>query len=273
MRRAFVILGLACALLLGVPLQTQAANLPTDGLIPKCDETVYVIQNIGDTEKVISIPADQYDTTDANGVKQYAKENWNVINYTTSEHCGFNSFLELFVNLFNWGLYVLSILALFFFFLGGGTLMLSGGSEERVRVGKAILVNTVIGLVIALSSWVIVNLTVNTLRPEGKKLNGIAVLIGNQPWFRVDSSNSYVTCSLPATYPCKNGGGAVKTVQTQLFNFGCYTNPGSRADEVDGNFGPKTRDAWWKLQDANHVTRTSTLSGAELLTTPCVTDL
>ena len=164
----------------------------------------------------------------------YPKGDWEVVDYTLTSNCGFNEFLELFVNLFNWGLYVLSILALFFFFLGGGTLLLSGGSEERVRAGKAILVNTVIGLIIALSSWVIVNLTMNALLPEGQKVNGIAVLYNNQPWFRIGTSNAYVQCDDPPTSPCKNSN-RVRDVQKQLIASFCYTD--NSASQVDGNFG------------------------------------
>ena len=264
MQRLLVTLFLATTMLFA-PLQTEAANL--NPIVPDCDQTEYRIKQIADPYTEMVIPADLYDTTNESGVKQYAKENWSVINYSTSEHCGFDSFLELFVNLFNWGLYILSVLALFFFFLGGGTLMLSGGSEERVRTGKAILVNTVIGLGIALSSWVIVNLTINTLRPEGEKVNGIAVLFNNQPWFRVDASTAYVVCTDPPTALCKNSS-RVRETQEKLVAGLCYAD--NSAKQVDGNFGPKTLAAWNKWQIANGAAPTNTIDGEGAFTKPCI---
>jgi hypothetical protein len=267
MRRFLVALSIASVLLTVAPLRTYAANLHP--ILPECDQSMYEIQNKSTGVKK-EISAELYDTAGTNGVVLYPKADWAVVNYTTSKACGFDDFLKLFVNLFNWGLYVLSVLALFFFFLGGGTLMLSGGSEERVRTGKAILVNTVIGLAIALSSWVIVNLTINVLRPEGQKMNGIAVLFNNQPWFRVDASNAYVTCTDPPAYPCKSGKSSrVGEVQAKLVEGLCYSD--NTASQVDGGFGPDTRDAWHRWQIANGVSApTDTLEGYEGFSNPCI---
>lgn len=264
MRRFFIALIATSTLFFAMPQHAQAANLDSK-ILPNCDETIYVVQNKSDAS-IKEIKPEQF------GVGDYLKTNWEVVDYKLTTNCGFNDFLQLFVNLFNWGLYVLSILALFFFFLGGGTLLLSGGSEERVRTGKAILVNTVIGLGIALSSWVIVNLTMNALLPEGQRQQAGAALLNNQPWFRIGASTEFEPCADPPQYPCK-GGVAVTSVQTQLFNYACYTNPLSREKEVDGSFGQKTLDAWHWLQEANNVPVTDVLTGAETLTTPCVTDL
>lgn len=259
MRRLFILTIVASALFAIQPIRTHAANLDSK-ILPNCDQTKYIIQSKSGTPAgTKEIPPEQFDTT------TYPKTDWEVVDYTLTSNCGFNEFLQIFVNLFNWGLYVLSILSLFFFFLGGGTLLLSGGNEERVRAGKAILVNTVIGLVIALSSWVIVNLTMNALLPEGQKQKAGAALIGNQPWFRVSGA-----CDNPPTSPCSNSS-VVRTVQTLLTQNNCYA--GVKPDdmrEVDGNFGPKTLAAWNKWQTANGEKPTGTLEGYDLFNTSCV---
>lgn len=267
MRRFLTLTIIASALFLTLPLRVQAANL-APSILPKCDQTKYVIQSkSGSPAGTIEIFPEEFDKP------TYLKADWEVVDYTVDKNCGFNDMLQLFVNLFNWGLYVLSILALFFFFLGGGTLLLSGGSEERVRTGKAILVNTVIGLSIALSSWVIVNLAINALLPEDSiyHKDGIGALVANQPWFRVGTSDAWNTCSDPPQYPCKNSQ-RVRDVQEALLNAQCYVNPGPRSEVIDGNFGPLTREAWHLWQAANQKPATDELSGDGELKFPCFTN-
>lgn len=267
MRRFIILTIVTCALLGMLPQRAHAANL-APSILPKCDQTKYIIQSkSGSPAGTKEIVPEEFDKP------PYLKADWSVVDYTVNENCGFNDMLQLFVNLFNWGLYVLSILALFFFFLGGGTLLLSGGSEERVRTGKAILVNTVIGLSIALSSWVIVNLTINALLPEDSiyHKDGIGALVANQPWFRVGPSEAYNTCGEPPQYPCKDSE-RVRLVQEKLLNAQCYVNPGPRNEVVDGNFGPKTRDAWHNLQRANGKPETDEISGEDDLRIPCLTN-
>jgi len=237
----------------------QAANLPQ--ILPDCDKTMYKLQ-----EKIVGSGPPQYKEILAEeyGTAQYPEDKWDITGYTTSGNCKLNDFLQLFINLFSWGLYIISALAVFFFFLGGGTLLLSGGSEERVRVGKMILTNTVIGLFIALGSWLIVNVAVIAL--TGKQTNGIGFIIDNQPWFKTDVSTSYPDCTDPPEYPCKGGAGrsAVIEAQTALLYAGCYTNPKPNNQEVDGSFGPRTLEALHNLQIANGQSLTNSLAGIDL---------
>lgn len=273
MRRFLIAIAIVSSLFLAMPLHARAANLPPS-ILPKCDETKYVIQSKSGSPvgPLGPLPAGGTVTISPEefNVAPYLKADWEVVDYKLTENCSFNDMLQLFVNLFNWGLYVLSILALFFFFLGGGTLLLSGGNEERVRTGKAILGNTVIGVGIALSSWIIVNLTVNTLLPEDSVYhkNGIGALVANQPWFRVGASSDYDRCGDPPEYPCKESA-IVRQVQEDLWNLQCYSNPGTRTEEVDGSFGPKTLEAWHAWQRANGATETNVLSGFEEFKFPC----
>lgn len=58
------------------------------------------------------------------------------------------------------------------FLIGGIMMIASAGSEERYKKGKAIIINTAIGVVIVLGSWVIVNTIIVTL---GQNIAGFQV--------------------------------------------------------------------------------------------------
>ncbi len=264
MRRVFIAIMLSVSLVgVALPHSTHAANLPA--IIPNCDQTQYrLVANPGPLQ--VTVKPEQYGTG-----KQYDPKNWEILSYETTSPCTLNNLLEVFVNLFSWGLYVVSVLALFFFFLGGGVLLLSGGSAERVKTGKTILVNTVIGLFIALGSWVIVNLVTLSLLPDdGTHVkNGIAYLTDNQPWFKIDTTSSFVTCGEPAEWPCKNGSGTgtVGAVQKLLHDNVCDVNGDVTAT---GIFDDKTLAAWHLWQSVNGVSSTNELSGWTQFTKPCV---
>lgn len=213
-----------------------------------------------------SVPPSEYGPGKAN-----SDADWNLVGYTVNSNCTLNDFLQLFVNLFSWGMYMISILGMLMLFVGGGTMLMSGGSEERVRKGKAILTNTIFGIVIALGSWLIINTLYVALLPEGSTKNGVAYILDNQPWFRTSSSKTWGSCSEPPQSPCKGGPGAetVRIVQTKMYNQGCYLNPGTLEQEVDGSFGPKTLAAWKFWQQMNGVTPSETMSGYESLIVPC----
>lgn len=61
---------------------------------------------------------------------------------------------------------IVGSLALLFFIYGGITLLFSGGSEERVKKGKGILLAAIIGLVIAFSGYLIVDFSMKALGVE-----------------------------------------------------------------------------------------------------------
>ena len=55
--------------------------------------------------------------------------------------------------------------------VGGGFMMLiSGGSEERFKKGKNLVTNAVIGIVIALTAWIIVNTLFHILTGDGNAI-------------------------------------------------------------------------------------------------------
>ncbi len=58
---------------------------------------------------------------------------------------------------------VMPPLAGLFFLVGGIMMVAAGGSEERYKKGKTILVNTLIGVVIVLAAWVVINTLITAL--------------------------------------------------------------------------------------------------------------
>jgi len=63
----------------------------------------------------------------------------------------------------NWILGCVGALALLFFVYGGFVFILSGGSEEKVREGKTILMNAIIGLAIVFCSYLIIQFVAQNL--------------------------------------------------------------------------------------------------------------
>jgi hypothetical protein len=63
----------------------------------------------------------------------------------------------------NWILGVVGALALLFFVYGGFVFFLSGGSEEKVREGKTVLMNAIIGLAIVFCSYLIIQFVAQNL--------------------------------------------------------------------------------------------------------------
>lgn len=133
-----------------------------------------------------------------------------------AEKCDLIDLLQLFANLYSFGVKYLGALALLLFIVGGVMFMTSGGNQERVKRAKDILIGTSIGLAIVLGSYVIV-------------LN-IQKLIGTKGAYQLDPSTNQTvsecvnkpngtTCS--GTYVCinflcqngKDGNGIVTTCE------------------------------------------------------------
>jgi hypothetical protein len=113
------------------------------------------------------LPAATGNTGNANAAlscKQYLAEHpgGNCGNYSL------NDMLSLAVGVSNWILGSVGAIALLFFIYGGFVFILSGGNEEKVKEGKTILLNSIIGLVIVFASYLIVQFSADLL---GVKVN------------------------------------------------------------------------------------------------------
>ena len=83
--------------------------------------------------------------------------------FTTQGCRDINNLLELAVNVARYIFGILGTIALVFFIYGGLTIILSFGNSSKVQKGRDILVAAVVGLLIALSAFLIVNFLVQTL--------------------------------------------------------------------------------------------------------------
>lgn len=57
------------------------------------------------------------------------------------------------INLINWVLGILALIAVIFILMGGFRWMTAGGNEESVETAKKILISAIIGLVIVMAAW------------------------------------------------------------------------------------------------------------------------
>lgn len=62
---------------------------------------------------------------------------------------------------------VVGAFTLFFIIIGGITLVISAGNQEMIERGRAIIVNSIIGLLVVLGSYLIIQLSLSTLGYTG----------------------------------------------------------------------------------------------------------
>lgn len=97
-------------------------------------------------------------------------------------NCGLCDFLVTFANIANYMLGALGSCALLLFVYGGIIWLTASGSVERIKKGKDILVNTIIGMIIVMFSWQIINLVISSLTGT----TPVVVIFGGyggQPWY------------------------------------------------------------------------------------------
>jgi len=69
---------------------------------------------------------------------------------TGAGNCQLNDFVQLFVNLAQWGLKILPYLSLIFVIWAGFNLIMAGGNPEKIQSGKKMLTSVLIGILIIL---------------------------------------------------------------------------------------------------------------------------
>lgn len=72
------------------------------------------------------------------------------------EQCGLDELFQVFINVANFLLSIVGTVTLLMFFYGGFTWLTSGGSSDKIKKGRDIMVNTVIGLIIVLGAATVV---------------------------------------------------------------------------------------------------------------------
>lgn len=77
--------------------------------------------------------------------------------------CTLCDFLIIFVTIANWILRTFAVLAVVFFVYGAGYLVISSGNEAMVTKGKGIIKATIIGSIIVLVAWQLMNYIVTVV--------------------------------------------------------------------------------------------------------------
>lgn len=139
-------------------------------IVPSCDKTVYVVTQGGWLLDVDPKRPDEHVITPelynqnpaffSPGASAGESAN---ISVTTTPACGFNDFVQLFVNIINWAFSFLVIISSFFFIWGGFTLLIAGGRSEFIEGGKKTIQGTIVGILIVLTAYIIVNFYVQGL--------------------------------------------------------------------------------------------------------------
>lgn len=153
---------------------------------------------------------------------------------TCSGDCQLTDFIQLFINLYGFGVKIAAPLGIFFIIIGAVILVTATGYANRIEMGKTMITQAVTGLIIVLISWVIVDTAIYLLT------NNRDQMVFNRKWYA------------GFTYVCKDenlqqgcSGGNVSDLQRKLVDMGY-------AIEVDGSYGPQTASAVRQYQrDAN----------------------
>lgn len=98
-----------------------------------------------------------------------------------ASNCSLCSFIELFINAADIILGLAGTLALVMFIFGGFVMITAYGKASRVQWGKDILIATVIGILIILLAWTLVNLIILSLY-GGTDLGVFTRITGKSEW-------------------------------------------------------------------------------------------
>ena len=81
---------------------------------------------------------------------------------TAQPVCGKPEFYELLSSLFKYLVFISGIAVVLSIAIGGFAMLISAGSEEKLSYGKKAIKSAIIGFIIVLISWVIVNTIIQT---------------------------------------------------------------------------------------------------------------
>ncbi len=106
-----------------------------------------------------------------------------VSNQKGANLCNLCDIIQTGVNIFRWILGIFGGAALLLFIWHSFSFLSSGGKTEKIETAKKGLVHTIIGLVIVLGSWTIVNMVIALLTtPEGSLPPQFATIFSGQSW-------------------------------------------------------------------------------------------
>lgn len=236
MRRLFLGIGILAALASGSAALAPAAAAQDNGLILDCENVV--LNRDGS------------------------------VNQEKTTRCGVNDFVAQFVRLAQWGLTIVVFLAALMLVYGGFEFITAGGRAAKISSGQNIISGTVIGLIVSLSAYVIINFSVGAVTGTKTSTNpftAIATVFGgadiqDKALTRPFSGNDEVTpsgCRASWATNCSNQvycadpvnqdlDGDIAQMQSELINIGC-------ACELTGCFDARTVTCVRRFQIANNL--------------------
>ena len=201
--------------------------------------------------------------------------------------CRACDFVSLGNNILNWFVLIMAgIIALMFAF-GGFTLLMSGGNSGKVTEGKEMMSNAVIGLVIVLSSWLIVNTIFKYM--VGGNFRGKwyeIVCVPNPSLIADPKAKAVVTGGSPTnssgTVQGRGGSNSITDAATQMINGTCeysqtqrnnctgnpgYTDCSQFSQQAFIQSGCKDPGSNTAIQysNANTITSQSSLKGGDII--------
>ncbi|MFH1866943.1 MAG: pilin [Patescibacteria group bacterium] len=100
-------------------------------------------------------------------------------------NCDFCDWIDLFVVLQKVILSMFGGLALIFMVWAGQSLIVAGGNEEKIRQAKKLIGSTILGVVIVLAGYFLVNIIIGILiTPVQQQRSGLATAIHGSEWAR-----------------------------------------------------------------------------------------
>ncbi len=106
-----------------------------------------------------------------------ADDNTVVILGKTINTDSLDGFIQVAIAVAAWILGITGSLALLFFIYGGFMFLISAGSSERVTKAKQIIIGAVIGVIIVLTSFMIINFIIESLTGSNE--------INGKEWFKL----------------------------------------------------------------------------------------
>ncbi len=85
--------------------------------------------------------------------------------------CQINDFINLFVYLSKWGMSILALLSTLMLIYGGFSFITAGGRPSKVTEGKNVILGTIVGILVTLTAYIIINTTVTAVSGTTVKSN------------------------------------------------------------------------------------------------------
>jgi hypothetical protein len=123
-------------------------------------------------------------------------------------NCSLCDILKAFANFADFIISIVGSIALLLFLYGGYVWMTSAGNQERIKRGRDVIISTIIGVILVLGAWQIINFTVSAFVSPNPATTISFKLFTDQPWYQYcnqslpcvnknegDSCGDYLVCS------------------------------------------------------------------------------